>query len=656
MVVDLILRAEDFSRILLDIADIDEKDHVATNPKYRQLMGLVMRALRSRPLDLLLQAPSADTPLIHNLRDKVVAGVQVCFWAIAHALFILKNKPDFLRYLLSLWPALYRWLLYMAFPIREFRGLNSQDQRLIIDMVMVAHMTLNDLLWIEWSREEFSILVAADHSALFVLTTAYIRHSRLQFSVFDTPLGPLDPSPDPLYTLKSLAQRCAGRTAVCIQACKDLGIADLAIDTLDDATGGDPGRLMNASGRYLRMLCAEGDTGIPAGGLLCYIIFFALINIPRYSRAATATLLGAMHRISKPDYALDFQPEFLRLLWGRLHTVLASSHISTVVAIRSGLVDAFGIAASVTPTDFASFYRAAGYDPGEGRTPMRPTPSSCASEERAFDAPEQKPTRAPEDRSSRDPGRGIDVLDEASRDWRTAARCANLDCTHPRRRRRLRACACARALYCSETCQRLHWREGGHRETCKGRTGREDTLTARDVHLLSIIVRDLIVDNFPPIAARYPISPVRARVVADIRRPASCPALQVFPLEDFNPPPIKDSTLPPFEDSAASVSLPNLTSPPLEDAPLPPLKNASLPEPLLLVEAIVHSSWPAIVFSVRPAVESDVHPVSEPGVRPVVESSESDVRPARSALPRFQLLTDIYLPASIWTQEKEGRT
>ena len=46
-------------------------------------------------------------------------------------------------------------------------------------------------------------------------------------------------------------------------------------------------------------------------------------------------------------------------------------------------------------------------------------------------------------------------------------------CTRPRRRRRLRACACARALYCSETCQRLHWREGGHRETCKGRTGRE---------------------------------------------------------------------------------------------------------------------------------------------------------------------------------------
>ncbi|KAI5829139.1 hypothetical protein K523DRAFT_416995 [Schizophyllum commune Tattone D] len=622
-----------------------------------------MRALRSRPLDLLLQAPPADTPLIHNLRDKVVAGVQVCFYAVTYASVILKNKPDFWRYLLSLWPALYRWLLYMAFPIRQFRELSLQDQSLIIDMAITAHSTLHDLLGIKWSREEYSILVAADHSALFVLTTAYIRHSRLQFSVFDTPLGPLDPSPDPLYTLKYLAQRCASRIAVCMQACKNLGIADQAMDTLDDATGGDPGRVMNASGRYLRMLCAEGDTGIPAGGLLCYIIFFVTINIPRYSRAATATLLDAMHRISKPDYALDFQPEFLRLLWGRLHTVLASSHISTVVAIRSGLVDAFGRTAPVTPTDFADFYRAAGYDPGEGCASMRPTPSSCASEERASGAPEQKPTRAPEDRSSRDPGRGIDVLDEASRDWRTATRCANLDCTHSRRRRRLRACACARALYCSETCQRLHWREGGHRETCKGRTGREDTLTARDVHLLSIIVRELIIDNFPPIAAQCPTGPVRARVVADIRKPASSPELQVFPLEDSSVPvTLEDSaSSPPVEDQAASIPLPDSTSPSLEEA--------SLPEPLLLVEATVHSSWPAIVFSVRPASkfsvrpavessvrpasESGVHPVSEPGVRPTSESSfppppvgEGIGHQARSALPRFQLLTDVYLPAS----------
>ncbi|KAL1711413.1 hypothetical protein EV715DRAFT_298128 [Schizophyllum commune] len=589
-----------------------------------------MRALRSRPLDLLLQAPPADTPLIHNLRDKVVAGVQVCFYAVTYASFILKNKPDFWRYLLSLWPALYRWLLYMAIPIGQFRELSLQDQRLIIDMAITAHSTLHDLLGIKWSREEYSILVAADHSVLFVLTTAYIRHSRLQFSVFDTPLGPLDPNPDPLYTLKYLAQRCASRIAVCMQACKNLGIADQAMDTLDDATGGDPGRVMNASGRYLRMLCAEGDTGIPAGGLLCYISFFVSINIPRYSRAATATLLDAMHRISKPDYALDFQPEFLRLLWGRLHTVLASSHISTVVAIRSGLVDAFGIAASVTPTDFASFYRAAGYDPGEGRTP-----SSCASEERAPGAPEQKPTRAPEDRSSRDPGRGIDVLDAAAREWRTASRCANLD--------------------------RLHWREGGHRETCNGRTGREDTLTARDVHLLSIIVRDLILDNLPPIAAQCPTGSVRARVVADIRKPASCPALQVFPLEDFNSPPVKDSTLPPVEDPAASVPLTDSTSSPVEgstsplipDSTSPPLEDASLPEPLLLVEAIVNSSWPAIVFSVRPASESDVHPVSEPGVRPTSESSfppppvgKGIGHQAKDALPRFQLLTDVYLPAS----------
>ncbi|KAI4522226.1 hypothetical protein K525DRAFT_269105 [Schizophyllum commune Loenen D] len=625
-----------------------------------------MRALRSRPLDLLLQAPPADTPLIHNLRDKVVAGVQVCFYAVTYASFVLKNKPDFWRYLLSLWPALYRWLLYMAFPIRQFRELSLQDQGLIIDMAITAHLTLNELLGIKWSREEYSILVAADHSALFVLTTAYLRHSRLQFSMFDTPLGPLDSSPDP-RTLKTLSQRCACRIAVCIQACKNLGIADLAMDTLDDATGGDPGRLMNASGRYLRMLCGEGDTGIPAGGLLCYMILFVTINIPRYSRAATATLLDAMHRISKPDYALDFQPEFLRLLWGRLHTVLASSHISTVVAIRSGLVDAFGRTAPVTPTDFADFYRAAGYDPGEGRTPMRPTPSSCASEERAPGATEQKLPRAPEDRSSCDPERGIDVLDEASRDWRTAARCANLDCTHSRRRRRLRACACARALYCSETCQRLHWREGGHRKTCKGRTGREDTLTARDVHLLSIIVRDLIIDNFPPIAAQCPTGPVRARVVADIRKPASDPALQVFPLEDssvpvtledsassppvecfnssplegFNSPPVEDSTLPPVEDPAASVPLLDATPPFLPNSTSPPLEDASLPEPILLVEATVHSSWPAIVFSVRPAIAFSV--------RPVVESSESDVHPARSALPRFQLLTDVYLPASIWT-------
>ncbi|KAL1751212.1 hypothetical protein FB107DRAFT_278902 [Schizophyllum commune] len=604
-----------------------------------------MRALRSRPLDLLLQAPPADTPLIHNLRDKVVAGVQVCFYAVTYASFILKNKPDFWRYLLSLWPALYRWLLYMAFPIRQFRELSLQDQSLIIDMAITAHSTLHDLLGIKWSREEYSILVAADHSVLFVLTTAYIRHSRLQFSMFDTPLDPLDPSPEPRYTLKNLSQRCACRIAVCMKACKNLGIADQAMDTLDDATGGDPGRVMNASGRYLRMLCAEGDAGMPAGGLLCYISFFVSINIPRYSRAATATLLDAMHRISKPDYALDFQPEFLRLLWGRLHTVLASSHISIVVAIRSGLVDAFGRTAPVTPTDFADFYRAAGYDPGEGRTSMRPTPSFCASEEGAPGATEQKPTRAPEDRSSRDPGRGIDVLDAAAREWRTAARCANLDCTHPRRRRRLRACACARALYCSETCQRLHWREGGHRETCKGRTGREDTLTARDVHLLSIIVRDLILDNLPPIAAQCPTGSVRARVVADIRKPASCPALQVFPLEDFNSPPVKDSTLPPVEDPAASVPLTDSTSSPVEgstsplipDSTSPPLEGASLPEPLLLVEAIVNSSWPAIVFSVRPTSESSFPPP------PVGEGIGHQ---AKDALPRFQLLTDVYLPAS----------
>ncbi|KAL1731973.1 hypothetical protein EV714DRAFT_271284 [Schizophyllum commune] len=628
-----------------------------------------MRALRSRPLDLLLQAPPADTPLIHNLRDKVVAGVQVCFYAVTYASFILKNKPDFWRYLLSLWPALYRWLLYMAFPIRQFRGLSLQDQRLIIDMAITAHSTLHDLLGIKWSREEYSILVAADHSVLFVLTTAYIRHSRLQFSMFDTPLDPLDPSPEPRYTLKNLSQRCACRIAVCMKACKNLGIADQAMDTLDDATGGDPGRVMNASGRYLRMLCAEGDAGMPAGGLLCYISFFVSINIPRYSRAATATLLDAMHRISKPDYALDFQPEFLRLLWGRLHTVLASSHISTVVAIRSGLVDAFGRTAPVTPTDFADFYRAAGYDPGEGRTPMPPTPSSCASEEGAPGATEQKPTRAPEDRSFCDPGRGIDVLDAASRDWRTAARCANLDCTHPRRRRRLRACACARALYCSETCQRLHWREGGHRETCKGGAGREDTLTARDMHLLSIIVRDLIVDNLAFIKHQRPTGPVRARVVADIRKPASDPALQVFPLEDSPVPvtpedtavssPVEGFNSLPVEDPAASVPsrtsspLESSTSSPVEDSTSPLLKDSPLPEPLLLVEAIVHSSWPAIVFNVRPASESGVHPVSEPGVRPTSESSvppppvgEGIGHQAKNALPRFQLLTDVYLPAS----------
>ncbi|TRM70659.1 hypothetical protein BD626DRAFT_31779 [Schizophyllum amplum] len=65
--------------------------------------------------------------------------------------------------------------------------------------------------------------------------------------------------------------------------------------------------------------------------------------------------------------------------------------------------------------------------------------------------------------------------------WELAQTCCNAACPMSGGEAgALRSCACGEALYCSKTCQRAHWTEGGHREVCTN-DKRSDPLTARKV-------------------------------------------------------------------------------------------------------------------------------------------------------------------------------
>ncbi|KAL1715690.1 hypothetical protein EV715DRAFT_265793 [Schizophyllum commune] len=60
--------------------------------------------------------------------------------------------------------------------------------------------------------------------------------------------------------------------------------------------------------------------------------------------------------------------------------------------------------------------------------------------------------------------RATKLLHDTKRRWGYEARCSNLQCVVVGGAS-LRACACARVVYCSRECQKLHWRNG-HRDDC----------------------------------------------------------------------------------------------------------------------------------------------------------------------------------------------
>ncbi|KAL1749649.1 hypothetical protein FB107DRAFT_252676, partial [Schizophyllum commune] len=100
--------------------------------------------------------------------------------------------------------------------------------------------------------------------------------------------------------------------------------------------------------------------------------------------------------------------------------------------------------------------------------------------------------------------RATKLLHDTKRRWGYEARCSNLQCVVVGGAS-LRACACARVVYCSRECQKLHWRNG-HRDDCivddgnvtlwPGHKGEIYTLRAWDVYFIFQNIREIVQANF----------------------------------------------------------------------------------------------------------------------------------------------------------------
>ncbi|TRM63767.1 hypothetical protein BD626DRAFT_629565 [Schizophyllum amplum] len=482
-----------------DFRDVRALARVLTSldaePSYREpsmpLPSGITHIMRRNPFRVLFHAPPISTALEDFITTNIAFEILTAFDAFAR-LVSLSTTRDGRSHIwgrdLVLWTHICRWTDYMCILSDPTSiALQPEPGRRTTDLLKHAlEIVINVLHCIGLISPELSpsIVFASDCKTIRTAVNMFLYWPRVYG------VEPTDPD------IADRAIVCASTLSLILHG----RIPDTAVDIIIRAVDHHPRRLYRMSATLIRMgLRQNEDAHRMHLNLKTTMIHLArmaaspALRARRYPRCLVSVLVACLQRYkdaaipAKGDSNFEDDPCFVA--YNTLADICMRDSNATLRALQQGV---FPILASIginhPERDINRLLRYI-RDSLLNRQVIQAFHDTFASDLDSALLPE-KLSHIVSLASSR-----YTTKTAAEAHFKNLAQCCNVACPD-RGGGRIRACACAEALYCSKSCQAYHWREGGHRVECPGRDEGDGLLSPRDVVFFRALVQESVENNF----------------------------------------------------------------------------------------------------------------------------------------------------------------
>ncbi|KAI5892511.1 uncharacterized protein SCHCODRAFT_02578868 [Schizophyllum commune H4-8] len=481
------LRYRDFSDVRALYSALEKlSDLEDSNGPLGPAVELVHHALRKRPFRVFVQAPPSALPLVQFITTEAGVGLTTALTTVSWMLSFssLGDRSAFFRDDPSFWRNVSRWVNYMSLFNHDIRlTAMSHDQRDALFDSMDAVARFLSVVACALGPSLSKAIILSPENIIRTAVNAYFSSTHLYASGMHDPLHP------------SLAFECASILPFTLRIITSDGemYPQVASEILRPVWG-DPRQVYHVAAKHIAMLLErniDDETAVHLDAQLVFIRIMALYPdlqpgpFPR-------RIIGALVTVMREHHAKDWMKEdgLSKVAYGVLADLCALDARTTVRALRKGVFDVLVCIRQNNPgCDIADLLHCI---------------KASLVFRRAIRTFEQDILHLPTTPSLPLELRQVISLARdrqwarklADRVWQRVAKCCNAQSTSPADAP-LRACPCAEALYCSRSCQRYHWLEGGHRAACpRADNGTGASMSARDVHFISQLVSQYIEEEF----------------------------------------------------------------------------------------------------------------------------------------------------------------